>query len=225
MIKKLIAIDLSTTSTGVAIFMNGEYYKSRTIIPDKKLCVINRIYHIYRELKKVIDYPDMVVVEKALSLQNGDTTIKLAKLHGVLLSICMEQMVKLEEIDNQTWKKHVAGAKADKKQTQDYIEKVYKIKTKTFDESDACGIGIGFLAEQNVSKVIVEAKKKPLLKKRSKKMNKITMKKSLPSTCLFKPKKDDMDKKPHSNSPYQEKLFREMLKECDEVLKKERKNK
>ncbi len=78
----------------------------------------------------------------------------------------------------------------DKKQTQDYIEKVYKIKTKTFDESDACGIGIGFLAEQNVSKVIVEAKKKPLLKKRSKKMNKVTMKKSLPSTGLFKLKKE-----------------------------------
>lgn len=193
MIKKLIAIDLSTASTGVAIFMNEEYYKSRTIIPDKKLCVIDRIYYIYRELKKIIDYPDMVVVEKALSLQNGDTTIKLAKLHGVLLSICMEQMVKLKEIDNQTWKKHVAGAKADKKQTQDYIERIYKIKTETFDQSDAIGIGIGFLAEQNIPEALKFKAKKPLLKKRSKKMNKVTTKKSLPSTGLFKPKKDDVE--------------------------------
>jgi Holliday junction resolvasome RuvABC endonuclease subunit len=162
MIKKLIAIDLSTTSTGVAIFMNGEYYKSRTIIPDKKLCVINRIYHIYRELKKVIDYPDMVVVEKALSLQNGDTTIKLAKLHGVLLSICMEQMVKLEEIDNKTVKSMILKGNSTKEQIKDYLEKFYKIKTQNTDESDAVSVGLVWIKINNAKEkgLIPEKRKK-----------------------------------------------------------------
>jgi Holliday junction resolvasome RuvABC endonuclease subunit len=154
MTKKLIALDLSTISTGYAVFINGELESSGTIIPGKKLEVMNRIYVIYKELKNLIDYPDVVVVEKALSLQNGDTTIKLAKLHGVLLSICMEQMVKLEEIDNQTWKKHIAGAKASKEQTKDFLEKIRGIKTQTTDESDAIGVGMGWMAEEKYKNTI-----------------------------------------------------------------------
>jgi len=151
---KLIALDLSTTSTGFAIFENEKLRESGTIAPkgDWK----ERIEKIYREINELI-YENltsvkkseaMIVVEKPLSLQNGDTIIKLAKLHGLILSLSFDLNIHLEEIDNQTWKKHIAGAKASKEQTQDFLKRVRGIKTETTDEADAIGVGMGWMVEE-----------------------------------------------------------------------------
>jgi Holliday junction resolvasome RuvABC endonuclease subunit len=150
---KLIALDLSTTSTGFAIFENEELRESGTIAPKNKDWKV-RVKEIYQVIYHMIlteKYPYnslQVVTETPLSLQNGDTTIKLAKLHGLILSICFQEGVSLQEIDNQTWKKHIAGARATKFQTQDFLRRVRGIKTETTDESDAVGVGMGWMAEE-----------------------------------------------------------------------------
>lgn len=175
---KLLSLDLSTTSTGFAIFVDGKLESSGTIAPKNKDWK-ERVFLIYKDLRKKINIESIynrdikIVVEKPLSLQNGDTTIKLAKLHGLILSLSFDMDVSLEEIDNQTWKKHIAGAKATKEQTQDFLRRVRGIKTETTDESDAVGVGLGFMAEQNIPDILKTSSKRPLGTKRNKKVRKV----------------------------------------------------
>lgn len=169
---KLIALDLSTTSTGFAIFENEELRESGTIAPKNKDWK-ERVKIIYREILNMLgnEYnlsnAVTIVAETPLSLQNGDTTIKLAKLHGLILSLSFDFGFNLYEIDNQTWKKHIAGAKATKQQTQYFIEKTTGIKTETTDESDAIGVGMGWMAEERLKGLISFAKR--IAKKRGRK--------------------------------------------------------
>lgn len=160
---KLIALDLSTTSTGFAVFENEKLRESGTIAPKSKNWK-ERVKEIYEHIHDLIltESCDIdcktcgkscerflkIVAETPLSLQNGDTTIKLAKLHGLLLSLSFDFNFPLEEIDNQTWKKHIAGAKASKEQTQDFLKRVRGIKTETTDEADAIGVGMGWMVEE-----------------------------------------------------------------------------
>ncbi|HNR65169.1 MAG TPA: crossover junction endodeoxyribonuclease RuvC [Atribacterota bacterium] len=152
---KLLSLDLSTTSTGYAVFRDNQLESSGTIalrIKDWKERIkeiYQIVYHLILKEKHPYEVIE-VVTEKPLSLQNGDTTIKLAKLHGLILSICFQEKIELYEIDNQTWKKHIAGAKASKEQTKKHLEIFYQYKTETFDEADAIGVGLGWMAEQRL---------------------------------------------------------------------------
>ncbi len=162
---KIIAFDLSTTSTGFAVFENEKLRESGTIAPKNKDWK-KRVEEIYKEISKLIyinltsvkKSESMIVVEKPLSLQNGDTTIKLAKLHGLVLSLSFDLEIPLKEIDNQTWKKHIAGAKASKEDTKKCLEIFYGYKTETTDESDAIGVGLGWMAEERYKKLTEQEK-------------------------------------------------------------------
>jgi crossover junction endodeoxyribonuclease RuvC len=151
---RLLSIDLSTVSTGWAFFENEELKASGTIKATDKN-TIKRLEFIYSGMGELFtEYrPDVVVVEKALSLQNGDTTIKLAKLHGLLLSLCIKNNLALEEIDNMTWKSHFFKGnpnKVSKEQYYMYVRNILWSGVETDDEAAAILIGTAYLGTQRV---------------------------------------------------------------------------
>lgn len=162
---KIIAFDLSTVSTGFAIFKDNKLVQSGTFQVkekysiDAKLCLMgNRIGEL---LCKNLD-TDFIVNESPVLVlkgrnkktgesysQNTKGIFSLGGIHGYLKVSCFRYGLSYKEMQNKKWKSHIAGGSASKEQTKDFLEKIYKIKTDTTDESDAVGIGIAFLAEFN----------------------------------------------------------------------------
>jgi Holliday junction resolvasome RuvABC endonuclease subunit len=153
MIKKLLALDLSTVSTGYSFFVNGEYSESGTIIPAKKLSTTEKMNKIYQDVWHLFltKNPDAMVVESPIFVQNHKTAITTGKLHGIILSICFEEKIKLNEMDNMKWKSHFFMGnlvKVTKDQIFTYCQKIFNPLVKTFDEADAICIGKAFVAEE-----------------------------------------------------------------------------
>ena len=194
----IISFDLSTVACGYAVFENEKLIESGTIKARKDNDKLGKRLSVLKSgITKVLTLsPDReinyIVSEKPLFFGGKNKPFSLGAIHGLLKMICYEEeLPEVKEIDNKKWKKHIAGGGVSKEKTKDFLERVRGIKTKTFDESDAVGIAIGWMAEEKYKTTIEKmGVKMPLPKKRSKKMNKITMKKSLPSTCLFKLKKE-----------------------------------
>jgi Holliday junction resolvasome RuvABC endonuclease subunit len=194
----IISFDLSTVACGYAVFENEKLMESGTIKAKKDSDKLGKRLSVLKSgIEKVLVLPpgkkiDCIVSEKPLFFGGKNKPFSLGAIHGLLKMICYEnELPEVKEIDNKKWKKHIASGGASKEKTKDFLERVRGIKTKTFDESDAIGIAIGWIAEEKYKTTIGKYEAKmPLPKKRSKKMNKVTMKKSFASTCLFKPKKD-----------------------------------
>jgi Holliday junction resolvasome RuvABC endonuclease subunit len=124
--KRLLSFDLSTVGTGWAFFRNDELKESGTI--EAKGDIQEKLKVMHRGLNLLFQrwIPDTVVSEAPAFVQyrkrskqyflpgieptpkfngNPDVFIKLCKLHGILLSICIERDLLFEEISNLKKKK------------------------------------------------------------------------------------------------------------------------
>ncbi len=150
----VIALDLSLSCTGVAIFnQDGKIVKVTSIETDSKSETQIRLKKIGSELLKIKKQynPKVIVVESGFSRYNTATQ-RLFEVHGVAKYVFsnVEQMYYYP----MTIRKIVCGKGNEKKEfVRDFIIKKYgDIKFNNLDESDAYGIGLAYFIDKGIIK-------------------------------------------------------------------------
>jgi Holliday junction resolvasome RuvABC endonuclease subunit len=150
----IYALDLSLSSTGVAIFnQDGKIKKLLTIETDSKSETQIRLKKIGSEFLKIKkEYnPKVIVIESGFTRFNVSTQM-LFRVHGLAQYIFSE----IEQVYYypMTIRKVVCGkGNVKKEQMRDFIIKKYgNIKFKNFDESDAFGIGLCWFMDKGILK-------------------------------------------------------------------------
>lgn len=146
----ILSLDLSLECTGYAIFDTTKKTKKTKlldygIISNKHLKTPEigiKLLHIEMVLKtiQVVYRPDIIVVE-GLTGGFGDST-KLARVHGIMEKVFIG--INIYPINNKTFKKEFTGSgKAEKEDVASVVLEHYpNLPFRTYDETDAIGIGI-----------------------------------------------------------------------------------
>lgn len=108
---------------------------------------MRRLQQVRDAVKKVIDVhaPHVVVVEQLFFSNNAKTAIKVGMARGVTLLAIADANLPLIELTPNQIKQGIAGwGGADKKQVQDMVKRLLKLKTipKPDDAADALAIAI-----------------------------------------------------------------------------------
>lgn len=99
--KIILSLDTSTTSTGWALFANGEYRNSGSINLKKIKDGDDRLLKMVREIQIMINtYPPgtTVVIETPVVVRNPQTQRMLTMLFGVVYGECVRRELKFQEL-------------------------------------------------------------------------------------------------------------------------------
>lgn len=150
--KKILALDQSTSKTGYAIFenvelKNVELQRYGIIRPSKKINSNNLISMFFNVIQKIEEVkPDLICIEdvymkrgKTFNIQTHKT---LSNLQGMLISYFLLKNIEYVVIHPSKWKNKIVGKKQiTKEQTQSFLKEKYDINFKE-DEADAICIGL-----------------------------------------------------------------------------------
>ena len=144
---KAIGLDLSLSATGVASThaSTGEpWLSTHTIYTDRSATRANIIDHarlklIYRPILSLVlaVRPDVIGIEKPLLIAKGDTSIRLAELHGFLKCWMDEKGFVYEDLDPNHV--HQYGTGRGKAQKPEMLAAV----TARYGPKDACNVLVG----------------------------------------------------------------------------------
>lgn len=148
----LLSLDTSTTSTGWAIFKDGEYQESGVIDDFKK--VKNGYERLKLMTKELLDSigqlkPDIIVIEKDVVFGNMKVIDMLMKIIGAVYGFCLFNEITYYEFAPSEWRKYVKlqafGRKRDefKKASIKYIKDNLNMDVND-DEADAICIGLAY---------------------------------------------------------------------------------
>lgn len=148
----LLSLDTSTTSTGWAIFKDGEYQESGVIDDFKK--VKNGYERLKLMTKELLDSigqlkPDIIVIEKDVVFGNMKVIDMLMKIIGAVYGFCLFNEITYYEFAPSEWRKYVKlqafGRKRDefKKASIKYIKDNLNMEVND-DEADAICIGLAY---------------------------------------------------------------------------------
>lgn len=148
----LLSLDTSTTSTGWAIFKDGEYQESGVIDDFKK--VKNGYERLKLMTKELLDNigqlkPDIIVIEKDVVFGNMKVIDMLMKIIGAVYGFCLFNGITYYEFAPSEWRKYVKlqafGRKRDefKKASIKYIKDNLNMDVND-DEADAICIGLAY---------------------------------------------------------------------------------
>jgi crossover junction endodeoxyribonuclease RuvC len=148
--KYIVGLDLSLSSTGVAIFnQDGKLKKVMTIETSPKLETQIRLKKIGEELLKIKkEYnPTISVLEEGFVRFNTSTK-QLYRVHGIAQYIFAD--IEQKYYFPMTIRKIVCGkGNVDKEYMRNEVLKLFpKIKFKNYDESDAVGIGLAYFMDK-----------------------------------------------------------------------------
>lgn len=148
----LLSLDTSTTSTGWAIFKDGEYQESGVIDDFKK--VKNGYERLKLMTKELLDSigqlkPDIIVIEKDVVFGNMKVIDMLMKIIGAVYGFCLFNGITYYEFAPSEWRKYVKlqafGRKRNefKKASIKYIKDNLNMDVND-DEADAICIGLAY---------------------------------------------------------------------------------
>ena len=148
---KLISMDTSSTSTGVAVFIDGVL--SRHFLIDTKNIkdTEKRIEEMINRLYKVIDSekPDIVVTELTVVTRNAQAQRNLTMILGAIYGKCIEKNIWYHSFRPSEWrslvktdKKPIGRKREDYKNwSLDVVNSTYELNIESDDVSDAILIG------------------------------------------------------------------------------------
>lgn len=138
---KIIALDISTTSTGVYVTKTEV---TLAIVPGK-IPIRVRINEIGSQIEKILNKqkPDICIIEDYAFSLRASSVVQLAECGGVVRNLLYEHMIPFFAIAPQTLKKFVLGqgksAKAKGKQTKSLmLMEVFVKWGHRFDNDDQC---------------------------------------------------------------------------------------
>lgn len=176
----VIGLDISTTSTGVAIFEDEVLKESYVIKPKGKL-MADRFNPMLQGLMDCLHKfsPEVIGIEDTFVGKDGDTVKFLTRLQGAVIGWCFENKKTYYTFVPNVWRSHLnfkfiesgIRLKRDemKKQSQDYVKEHFGISCDD-DESDAICIGL-FASKLVIGKESLEPKR--IKKKTVKKVKKL----------------------------------------------------
>ena len=151
---KLCSIDSSTSATGMALFVDGNYKKHVLFDYHKNKDVEERInLMIHSIIKQLQEWnPNIVWIEQPKgSGRNVEMVRKLSEILGGVRCWCICKNQEYHEIMPSQWRKWLPGyeqggkdRKELKEESVKYAKKILNIDL-TNDEADAVNIGLGVL--------------------------------------------------------------------------------
>lgn len=157
---KLLALDTSLSSTGWALFIDGEYENSGYIdnhdSKDKIYDMGDKILKLLRDIQ-----PDCVITESPVVTRNAQVQRRLSKLVGVVFGWCLENLSGYDEMRPTEWRKYVGIQQGKKHRDELKQESIDLVKAELGidvidDEADAVLLGRGYITMWDE----IEAKRK-----------------------------------------------------------------
>ena len=157
----LLALDISTTSTGYAIFKEKELILSGTIAPTGN--AITRIEKIAEKVNELmLEYnPDIIYAEEpepAFVKNNIDVYRKLTFAHGAIAIVLNHYSKEMQLCSSSHWRKQV-GIKTGRGITRAQLKpldvakanELFNLNTKNDDLADAVLIGWSYIVEHGTA--------------------------------------------------------------------------
>ena len=152
---KLISMDTSSTSTGVAIFIDGVLSRHFLIetksIKDTEIRIIEMISRLY----EIIDFekPDIIVTELTVVTRNAQAQRNLTMILGAIYGKCIENNIWYHSYRPTEWRSLIDTVKKPLgRKREDYkawslevVKDIYDIECNTDDISDAILIGAAYV--------------------------------------------------------------------------------
>ncbi len=115
------------------------------ITTEKELEIPERLDIIYAGFQSIIDKykPDEVAIEDIFFFKNAKTVINVSQVRGVILLVSFQTKLKIFKYTPLQVKQAVTGyGRAEKKQVQEMVQKIFKLKyiPKPDDAADAVAI-------------------------------------------------------------------------------------
>ena len=176
----VMGLDISTTSTGVSVFKNGELQSSFIIQPEGKL-MVDRFVPMLKGIIETIwkNNPDVIGIEDTYVGVDGNTVKFLTRLQGAVIGWCFENGKQYHTFVPNVWRSHLGFiffengkmVKRDrmKKQSMEYVKTHFDMDCKD-DEADA--ICIGLFTDKIISGEVSLVSKKSKKAKQTKKIEK-----------------------------------------------------
>jgi crossover junction endodeoxyribonuclease RuvC len=134
---KIVGLDLSLTSTGVAVLLTNRGEESTRVIKSKKFGP-ERLAQIRNEIITEIIPCDFVVIENYSFGSRGRSIFSTGELGGVIRVLLWENKISYLEVAPSQVKKYCAGSgKAEKDQMIHHVYKRWGKECATSDEADA----------------------------------------------------------------------------------------
>lgn len=142
---------IDVDAKGTATLVDAGVIRTPVKQPDSE-----RLFTIYDELKQIISEtkPQIMSVEKLFFSQNVTTAMSVSQARGVVLLLGKQHDLELHEYTPQQIKQAITGyGKADKKQMQEMVRMILKLKEvpKPDDAADAIATAICCSMSRNTS--------------------------------------------------------------------------
>lgn len=168
---RVIGIDCSTNSLAYAVFDNGEPVECGEVFFDGA-DVYERLNSAREKTQELVDkgilVGDYVCIEAAIMMKSSQVAIKLAYVYGAVLSVLMQNDIKVETVAPITWQSSIGnknltrdekakirednpgqkdswytnyGRKMRKQRTLDFAKQYFEIESNSDNIGDAVGIG------------------------------------------------------------------------------------
>ena len=152
---KLISMDTSSTSTGVAIFIDGVLSRHFLIETKNIKDTETRLIKMFSRLYEVIymEKPDILVTELTVVTRNAQAQRNLTMILGALYGKCIENNIWYHSYRPTEWRslidtdKKPLGRKRENYKTWslEVVKDIYDIDCNTDDISDAILIGSAYV--------------------------------------------------------------------------------
>ncbi len=149
----ILGIDPGTATTGFGIIKQDKTKNGFGILnfgvitTDKKLTDAKRLAILGQDMEELIKKykPDAIGIEKLFFTTNQKTVMTVSQARGVILYLAQKQHIPLYEFTPLQVKSFICGyGKADKKQVQFVVQKIFNLKKppKPDDAADALAIAL-----------------------------------------------------------------------------------
>ena len=148
----MLSLDISSVSTGWAIFENGKYVKSGTLTASGT--AENHVPHMMTDIDILLSHscPDICVIEETiLSRFNPKTFRTLTMILGAAMYICKKLETEFITLTPSEWRKLISAEKKPRKREElkawDLAKaaELFGKEFETDDEADAVLIGQAYL--------------------------------------------------------------------------------
>lgn len=152
---KLISMDTSSNSTGVAIFTDGSLSRHFLIDLKKIKNTDDRIKEMVKQIYEIIENesPDIIVTEMTVVTRNAQAQRNLTMILGAIYGKCVDSNIWYHSYRPTEWRSQIDtdkkpnGRKREdyKKWSLDVVEEMYGIQCPTDDLSDAILLGQAYI--------------------------------------------------------------------------------